>query len=69
MATLNENFINSIAVTESIRKDSSFITLTFLGKTPYSKKDVEFNVYLTTNEPVTFKQLLKRGGKIKKNNS
>ena len=68
MATVTENFINSIEVTENVRRDSSFITLTFLGKTPYTKKDVEFNVYLTTNEPVTFKQLLKRGGKIKKKN-
>ena len=67
MATVTENFIKSIGVTESVRRDSSFITLTFLGKTPYTKKDVEFNVYLTTNEPVTFKQLLKRGGKIKNN--
>tara|TARA_R100001086_G_scaffold146409_1_gene77458 strand:- start:377 stop:583 length:207 start_codon:yes stop_codon:yes gene_type:complete len=67
MATVTENFINSIEVTENVRRDSSFITLTFLGKTPYTKKDVEFNVYLTTNEPVTFKQLLKRGGKIKNN--
>ena len=67
MATVTENFINSIEVTENVRRDSSFITLTFLGQTPYTKKDVEFNVYLTTNEPVTFKQLLKRGGKIKNN--
>ena len=67
MATVTENFINSIEVTENVRRDSSFITLTFLGKTPYTKKDVELNVYLTTNEPVTFKQLLKRGGKIKNN--
>ena len=67
MATVTENFVNSIEVTENVRRDSSFITLTFLGKTPYTKKDVEFNVYLTTNEPVTFKQLLKRGGKIKNN--
>ena len=41
MATVTENFINSIGVTESVRRDSSFITLTFLGKTPYTKKDVE----------------------------